>query len=80
MIFASGANVFTADPRIGPSLSEERMAEIATLSRRLDIYDRLSSALAPSIFGFDDIKKGVLLQLLGGRQKDFSNVGRGRPR
>ncbi|XP_055342701.1 DNA replication licensing factor mcm4-A-like [Paramacrobiotus metropolitanus] len=68
------------EEREGPRLTDERVKQIMSLAEMPDIYERLSRALAPSIFGCDDIKKGVLLQLLGGRQKDFSNIGRGRPR
>ncbi|KAI3374884.1 hypothetical protein L3Q82_021422, partial [Scortum barcoo] len=42
-----------------------------------DVYERLSSALAPSIYEHEDIKKGILLQLFGGTRKDFSQTGRG---
>ncbi len=38
----------------------------------------LFSFLAPSIYENDDIKKGILLQLFGGTQKDFTAAGRGR--
>lgn len=41
-------------------------------------YERLVSSLAPSIWENDDIKKGVLSQLFGGTQKDFTHSGRGR--
>lgn len=34
--------------------------------------------LAPSIYENDDIKKGILCQLFGGTNKDFSHAGRGR--
>ena len=36
--------------------------------------------LAPSIYEHDDIKKGILLQLFGGTNKDFQKVGRGKCR
>lgn len=32
-------------------------------------YERLVRSLAPSIFGMDDVKKGVLCQLFGGVSK-----------
>jgi hypothetical protein len=34
--------------------------------------------LAPSIYENDDIKKGILCQLFGGTNKDFSHAGRGK--
>ncbi|XP_070798413.1 DNA replication licensing factor MCM4 [Pituophis catenifer annectens] len=56
---------------------EEREKMLQVLSQKPDIYDRLSSALAPSIYEHEDIKKGILLQLFGGSRKDFSHTGRG---
>ena len=40
--------------------------------------ERLVRALAPNIFEFEDVKRGVLLQLFGGANKDFRESGRGR--
>ncbi|XP_013928119.1 PREDICTED: DNA replication licensing factor MCM4 [Thamnophis sirtalis] len=56
---------------------EDREKMLQELSQKPDIYDRLSSALAPSIYEHEDIKKGILLQLFGGSRKDFSHTGRG---
>ena len=50
-------------------ISSERIEEIKTLSERLDIYEALSESIAPSIFGNEDIKKGILLQLIGASEK-----------
>uniref|UniRef100_A0A4X2K3E7 DNA replication licensing factor MCM4 n=1 Tax=Vombatus ursinus TaxID=29139 RepID=A0A4X2K3E7_VOMUR len=58
--------------------SENRVEMLKELSRKPDIYERLSSALAPSIYEHEDIKKGILLQLFGGTRKDFSHTGRGK--
>jgi DNA replication licensing factor MCM4 len=52
--------------------------ELKALSTREAIYDRLASALAPSIYENMDIKKGILLQLFSGTAKDFDNSGRGK--
>uniref|UniRef100_A0A6I8PIL5 DNA replication licensing factor MCM4 n=1 Tax=Ornithorhynchus anatinus TaxID=9258 RepID=A0A6I8PIL5_ORNAN len=57
--------------------SEKRVEMLKELSRKPDIYERLASALAPSIYEHEDIKKGILLQLFGGTRKDFSHTGRG---
>ncbi|KAH0519797.1 DNA replication licensing factor MCM4 [Microtus ochrogaster] len=58
--------------------SENRVKLLKELSRKPDIYERLASALAPSIYEHEDIKKGILLQLFGGTRKDFSHTGRGK--
>lgn len=39
--------------------------EIARLAEDGDIYNRLSRSLAPEIFGHEDIKKALLLLLVG---------------
>jgi DNA replication licensing factor MCM4 len=36
-----------------------------------NVFDRLSHSVAPSIFGHNDAKKAVLLQLFGGSTKEF---------
>ncbi|KPP64731.1 DNA replication licensing factor mcm4-B-like [Scleropages formosus] len=57
--------------------TEERVRTLRELAAKPDVYERLSSALAPSIYEHEDIKKGILLQLFGGTRKDFSQTGRG---
>eukprot|EP00041_Stephanoeca_diplocostata_P025419 m.664642 g.664642 ORF g.664642 m.664642 type:complete len:842 (-) comp22746_c0_seq2:152-2677(-) len=61
-----------------PALRAASERDIKELSEQPDIYNRLTQALAPNIFEFDDVKKGVLLQLFGGAHKDFTESGRGR--
>lgn len=58
-------------------LSEERITQIIALSKKPDLYERLSAAIAPSIYENEDVKKGILLQLFGGTRKDFASKGRG---
>ena len=43
-----------------------------------EIYSKLAEAFAPNIFGLEDTKKGILLQLFGGANKSFQESGRGR--
>ncbi|KAJ1368110.1 DNA replication licensing factor, mcm4 component [Parelaphostrongylus tenuis] len=54
----------------GESLTEERIEQIRNLSKRADIMDALSHAIAPSIYEHNDVKKGVLCLLFGGTRKD----------
>ncbi|KAJ3130470.1 hypothetical protein HK098_000035 [Nowakowskiella sp. JEL0407] len=42
---------------------------IREISERPDLYDILARSIAPSIYGMEDVKKGVLLQLFGGAHK-----------
>lgn len=53
---------------------KEKMVEI---SQRDDIYEYLSRSLAPSIWEMDDVKKGILLQLFGGANKNMTKGGGG---
>ncbi|KAL5969429.1 DNA replication licensing factor MCM4 [Taenia solium] len=57
--------------------NEERITQIIALSKKPDLYERLSAAIAPSIYENEDVKKGILLQLFGGTRKDFASKGRG---
>ena len=59
-------------------LSDEVIARILEVSRREDLYSLLVKSFAPSIWEQDDIKKGLLCQLFGGVNKNFTESGRGR--
>lgn len=63
----------------GETLSKRARLEIELrqLSQRHDIYDLLSRSLAPSIWEMDDVKKGILLQLFGGTNKNIAKGGGG---
>jgi hypothetical protein len=50
---------------------------IREISQDPFLYDKLSRSIAPSIYGHEDLKKGLLLQLFGGTSKDFSASGGG---
>ncbi|KAI4499768.1 hypothetical protein M0802_005024 [Mischocyttarus mexicanus] len=47
----------------------ERVELLQLLSQKEDVYDRLARHIAPSIYENEDVKKGILLQLLGGTKK-----------
>ncbi|EME32022.1 DNA replication licensing factor MCM4 [Galdieria sulphuraria] len=55
----------------------ERERSIREISQDPLLYDKLSRSIAPSIYGHEDLKKGILLQLFGGTRKDFSASGGG---
>ena len=59
-------------------LSEDEVEKIISVARRPDVYQLLARSLAPSIFEMDDVKKGLLLQLFGGANKDFKKGSRTR--
>ncbi|GBG23997.1 DNA replication licensing factor, putative [Hondaea fermentalgiana] len=50
----------------------EQEAVFREMAADPDIYSKLAHSVAPSIWELDDIKKGVLLQLMGGTNKEAS--------
>ncbi len=52
-----------ATPAILRHLTDERQQQILSLSKKPDLYERLSAAIAPSIYENEDVKKGILLQV-----------------
>ncbi|MCX6710617.1 MAG: minichromosome maintenance protein MCM [Candidatus Woesearchaeota archaeon] len=51
------------------SITKEEENEIVNLSKDPKSYEKLIASVAPSIFGFEEIKEALLLQLCGGVQK-----------
>ncbi|CAG8507352.1 1792_t:CDS:10, partial [Acaulospora colombiana] len=62
-----------------PEFTEEEIRYFDELSRNPDLYGYLARSIG-SIFGLEDIKKGVLLQLFGGTNKKFEKSGSPRYR
>ncbi|CAG8645429.1 13554_t:CDS:10 [Cetraspora pellucida] len=58
-----------------PEFTEEEIQSFENMAKQPDLYNSLAQSLAPSIFGLDDIKKGILLQLFGGTRKKFTKSG-----
>ncbi len=59
-------------------ISEEEERQIQELAADPRIYEKLSASIAPSIFGYDEIKFAVVLQLLGGVKKKRSDGTKSR--
>lgn len=57
----------------GPSrtISKERLDLFYQIAHRSDIYDILLHSFARTIWGHDDVKRGILSQLFGGTPKKF---------
>eukprot|EP00743_Colponemidia_sp_Colp-15_P002899 GILK01003138.1.p1 GENE.GILK01003138.1~~GILK01003138.1.p1 ORF type:complete len:762 (+),score=171.51 GILK01003138.1:72-2288(+) len=55
------------------SLSEEMLQRIDNERQSADIYTKLSKSLAPEIFGHEDVKKALLLLLVGGVTKEMAD-------
>jgi len=50
-------------------ITEEDKKKIIELSRDPEIYDKIVKSIAPAIYGYDDIKLAIALQLFGGVPK-----------
>lgn len=72
MVFKFTLHYFSKEHHFPP----ERVELLKLLASKPDIYDRLSRAIAPSVYENSDVKKGVLLQLFGGTKKNFQTSGR----
>lgn len=57
------------------NFSQEDLKNITDISKKykMKIADVLSKSLGPSIQGHPDIKKGILLMLVGGTEKNLEN-------
>ena len=51
-------------------ISREEEEEILNLASDPDVYKRLVKSIAPSIYGHEDIKEALVLQLMGGVKKE----------
>lgn len=51
------------------SLTEQEREELEAMVEADDIYGRLVQSIAPTVYGHDIVKKGILLQLMGGVHK-----------
>lgn len=56
-----------------PIFTGEDLSNIKKVGKRQDTFDILAESLAPSIYGHTWIKKAVVLQLLGGMEKNLTN-------
>ena len=60
-------------------INPEEEKEILDLSKNERVYESFIQSIAPSIYGHDDIKEAILLQLMGGvrKQKEDGTTTRG---
>ncbi|KAG7390813.1 MCM DNA helicase complex subunit [Phytophthora pseudosyringae] len=57
----------------GIVMSSDDLANVREFSKRTDAFEMLSRSIAPSIYGHAEIKQALLLQLLGGVEKNLEN-------
>lgn len=58
---------------INMRLHKADIQNIKQLSKRDDVFELLAKSFAPSIQGHMNIKKAVILQMLGGLEKNLEN-------
>lgn len=58
---------------MAPRLTDQDVRRIRQLAARRDCFERVAEAMAPSIYGHEFVKKAVLLQMLGGVEKNLAN-------
>lgn len=51
------------------ALTPEIQEQIHSLRNSVDVYNKLANSIAPEIFGHEDVKKALLLLLVGGVSK-----------
>ncbi|KAF8506879.1 MCM2/3/5 family-domain-containing protein [Russula emetica] len=74
----TGNNIVLLSSKSGGGIAQTPLTDsdirmINQVAKRKNIFELLSQSLAPSIFGHDQIKKAVLLLLLGGAEKNLPN-------
>jgi len=58
------------------SITEEDEAKIQALARDPQIYKKIARSIAPTIYGTDDVKEAIALQLFGGIAKEMPDGSR----
>lgn len=54
-------------------ISTEMVQRIKEARSQTNIYDRLAKSIAPEIYGMEDVKKSLLLLLVGGVTKEMKD-------
>lgn len=67
-------NMRDADEEDNPQFTEQELDELQSMRNTPDFFNKLVGSIAPSVFGHQDIKRAILLMLLGGVHK-FTHEG-----
>lgn len=49
--------------------------QILRMKRTANVYDKLAASIAPSVYGHEEVKRGILLMLFGGVHKKSPKDG-----
>jgi len=69
-----------AGPNAEAEFTPERVEFLEAIGKRHDVYERLVSSLAPSIWEMEEVKKGLLCQLFGATHKVFKGTNANKVR
>ncbi len=72
VIVATGLNSLNLEKE-KPNMSEGDIKNIKKLAKDKDLFDILGNSVGPSIEGASIVKKAILLQLLGGAEKNLES-------
>lgn len=72
VMIANNVRMIGKDTHV-PVMTTDDVENIKAIARRKDAFELLARSLAPSIYGHAYIKKAVLMQLLGGVEKNLEN-------
>lgn len=56
-------------------ISNEDLVRIQEMSEKQDIYELMARSIAPEIYGHEDVKKALLLMMIGGISQDTEDKG-----
>merc|ERR1719326_1392685 len=68
-----GTSIVPVKEMVESPFSTEDIAAIREIAARDDTFELMSRSFAPSICGHDNVKKGLLLQQIGGVEKNLPN-------
>ena len=60
------------------NINEEDERQILELSEDPDVFEKLAKSISPSVWGYEEIKRSLVLQLFGGVQKNRPNGAKNR--
>ncbi|GAA0667879.1 minichromosome maintenance protein MCM [Natronoarchaeum mannanilyticum] len=76
-VYMEGVSVEIEDEEFEDmEITEEEKAEIVELSQDPDIYEKMIASMAPSIYGYDQEKLAIILQLFSGVTKHLPDGSR----
>ncbi len=73
VLVANNVRLVGRDKQSGQMLTPTDVENILRVGAGENVFEKLAGSLAPSIYGHDYVKRALLLQLLGGGEKNLAN-------